>query len=174
MTHSDFFVRDAKPKEFTLIGELMIQVYGNLSGFPSQQEQPEYYKMLANVGNLTKNTKTRLLVAVNSNNQVLGAVVYIGDIKNYGAKNVAYSEKNAAGFRLLAVHPTARGKGIGKLLVNYCLKTAKLENNKQLIIHSTHAMKIAWKMYEKLGFKRATELDFIQDDFPVFGFKLKL
>jgi hypothetical protein len=29
-------------------------------------------------------------------------------------------------------------------------------------------------MYEKIGFKRAEDLDFMQGELPVFGFRLKL
>lgn len=43
-----------------------------------------------------------------------------------------------------------------------------------MIIHSTMAMQTAWKMYEKLGFKRSVDLDFMQGDLPVYGFRLVL
>jgi hypothetical protein len=43
-----------------------------------------------------------------------------------------------------------------------------------LIIHSTMAMQTAWKMYERLGFKRSEDLDFMQGELPVFGFRLLL
>ena len=43
-----------------------------------------------------------------------------------------------------------------------------------MIIHSTMAMQTAWKMYEKLGFKRSGDLDFIQGELPVYGFRLVL
>jgi hypothetical protein len=36
------------------------------------------------------------------------------------------------------------------------------------------AMQIAWKMYENLGFKRSEDLDFMQGELPVFGFRLAL
>jgi hypothetical protein len=35
-------------------------------------------------------------------------------------------------------------------------------------------MSIAWKMYEKIGFKRSEDLDFMQGDLSVFGFRFKL
>jgi predicted N-acetyltransferase YhbS len=40
----------------------------------------------------------------------------------------AASEKNACGFRLLAVDPAIRGQGIGKLLTNTCIKKAATES----------------------------------------------
>jgi hypothetical protein len=38
----------------------------------------------------------------------------------------------------------------------------------QVIIHTTLAMQIAWKMYEQLGFKRSADLDFCRGS-SVFG-----
>jgi hypothetical protein len=35
-------------------------------------------------------------------------------------------------------------------------------------------MKVAWRMYEALGFERSPDLDFLQGELPVFGFRLKL
>ena len=43
-----------------------------------------------------------------------------------------------------------------------------------MYIHSTESMKIAWGMYERLGFSRYEEIDFNQGELEVFGFKLDL
>jgi GNAT superfamily N-acetyltransferase len=130
--------------------------------------------MLANIGSLTKNPGTKLLIAVSSNGKIGGGVVYFGDIKYYGSGGTAIKEKNAAGFRLLAVDPDTRGKGLGKLLTEACIQLAKDEKQNQLIIHTTEAMQVAWKMYEKMGFNRSKDLDFMQEELPVFGFRLFL
>src|SRR5688500_17076760 len=50
-------VRNARPPEFSDIGKLMVRVYSQLDGFPKETEQPNYYKMLANVGELTSKPK---------------------------------------------------------------------------------------------------------------------
>lgn len=174
MNHQEYIVRNAKTEEFTKIGNLMVEVYSQLEGFPKPNEQPNYYKMLANIGELTINQGTELLVAVSSENEILGGVVFFNDMKYYGSGGTATNEKNAAGFRLLAVSASARGKGIGKLLIVECIRKAKKANLNQMIIHSTKAMQIAWEMYENLGFKRAVDLDFMQGELPVFGFRLPL
>jgi GNAT superfamily N-acetyltransferase len=95
-------------------------------------------------------------------------------MKYYGSGGTATTEINAAGFRLLAVDLNARGKGIGKLLTEACIQLAKEEKQNQIIIHTTMAMQVAWRMYEKMGFKRSKDLDFMQEDLPVFGFRLFL
>lgn len=166
-------IRNARPAEFQPIGNLMVAVYSQLDGFPKPSEQPAYYEMLLNIGDFTNKPETELLVAL-SGDKILGAVVYFNNMLHYGSGGTATQEKNAAGFRLLAVGPAARGLGIGKSLVEACIEKAKDNHLSQVIIHSTKAMQTAWAMYEKMGFARSEDLDFLQGALPVFGFRLKI
>ncbi len=174
MTTTRYTVRNANPSEFEELGKLMVKVYAQLEGFPKESEQPNYYKMLANIGDFAQKPGTELLVAVSDEGKLAGGVVYFDDMQQYGSGGTATQEKNASGFRLLAVDPKVRGAGIGKLLTNECIKKAREHKNSQLIIHSTKSMQIAWKMYENLGFKRSEDLDFMQGELSVFGFRLLL
>jgi ribosomal protein S18 acetylase RimI-like enzyme len=67
-----------------------------------------------------------------------------------------------------------RGTGVGKLLTQACIDKARSHQLKHLVIHTTMAMQTAWKMYERFGFQRSEDLDFMQGDLPVFGFRLNL
>ena len=174
MNEPNYTIRNAAPEEFETIGKLMVEVYSQLEGFPKQSEQPDYYNTLANIGELTKKPGAELLVAVSPDNKIDGAVVYFSDMKYYGSGGTATNEQNASGFRLLAVASSARGKGIGKLLTLACIQKASEKNSSQLIIHTTMAMQTAWKMYENAGFKRSADLDFMQGNLQVFGFRLFL
>jgi len=174
MSNKDYTIRNAKPSEFEEIGKLMVQVYSQLEGFPKEKEQPEYYKVLSNIGELTNNPGTELLIAVSPDNKIAGGVVYFSNMQYYGSGGTATKEQNAAGFRLLAVDPLTRGQGIGKLLVNECIRKAKDKKLSPVIIHSTKAMQVAWHMYEAMGFVRSEDLDFMQGELPVFGFRLFL
>ncbi|GAA4346216.1 GNAT family N-acetyltransferase [Kangiella taiwanensis] len=169
----EIIIRSVSRKEKSTLGELMVEVYSNLPGFPSPDEQPDYYKMLKNIADLDQNPNTDVFVAVGSE-QILGGVVYFSDMVQYGSGGTATQQKNASGFRLLAVSKDARGLGVGKALTNYCIAKAKKDGNKELIIHTTEAMKVAWSMYENFGFKRSVDLDFLQEGFPVYGFRLSL
>jgi GNAT superfamily N-acetyltransferase len=173
MTKKEYTVRNARPEEFEKTGALMVAVYSQLDGFPKVSEQPDYYKMLANVGTLTNNPGVELLVAA-ADDRIAGAVVYFNDMQYYGSGGTATKEQNAAGFRLLAVDPAVRGQGIGKLLATACIEKARENHLAQVIIHTTMAMQTAWKMYEQMGFKRSEDLDFSQQGLPVFGFRLQI
>jgi GNAT superfamily N-acetyltransferase len=133
-----------------------------------------YYTLLGNIGDLTLKPRTELLVAVSNRQKIDAAVLYFGDIQYYGSGGTATKERNTAGFRFLAVNPETRGLGLGKLLTLSCIEKASAAKLDQVIIHTTKAMMPAWKMYEQMGFRRSKDLDFMQGELPVFGFRLKL
>ena len=167
-------IREIHRDEFTPLGQLMVDVYSRLDGFPSPDEQPRYYAMLANIGTFTEKKDAKVLVALSSENELVGGVVYFGDMAEYGSGGAATREKNASGIRLLAVDPKFRGLGAGKALTDACILLAKEKGHACVVLHTTHAMKIAWQLYERLGFERAEDLDFMQEALPVFGFRLRL
>ncbi|MBB6612863.1 GNAT family N-acetyltransferase [Pontibacter sp. Tf4] len=167
-------IRNAQPDEYAALGQLMVQVYSQLAGFPKPHEQPTYYHMLANIGDITAKPGAELLVAIDGAGKLLGGVVYFRDMQHYGSGGTATQEQLASGFRLLAVAPDRQGHGIGKLLTQACIAKAREHQNKQVIIHSTKAMQTAWGMYERLGFTRSEDLDFMQGELPVYGFRLQL
>lgn len=172
--HCNYEVRTAKKDEFEEVGSLLVRVYSELNGFPKIEEYPEYYDTLKNVGKLTENPNIELFVAVSEQNQIGGAIVYFNDMKYYGSGGSATKEKNACGFRLLGVDSKTRGLGLGKKLTQFCINKGKNSDCETMIIHTTNYMKLAWKMYERFGFKRADDLDFMQGNLTVLGFRLKL
>lgn len=62
--------------------------------------------------------------------------------------------------RLLAVHPDARGLGIGQDLMDECLRRSRQRSAPTLGLHTSEIMSVARGMYERMGFARAPELDF--------------
>lgn len=174
MNMTEFTIEIAQTDDFDRIGKLLVRVYSSLDGFPKPDEQPHYYRMLLHVGDLTLVPTTEILVAKDSNGNIIGAVVFFSDMKHYGSGGTAVHEKNACGFRLLAVDPDTRGLGIGKALSKACIERTRNLRKEKIVIHSTEAMKDAWGMYERLGFQRALDLDFMQQELKVYGFRLKL
>jgi len=169
-----FDIRDIRPDEYDQLGSIMVNVYSALEGFPKAEEQPQYYEMLKKVGKFSENPETRVLIAHSPENGVLDGIVYYSDMAQYEAGGSATSERNSSGIRLLGVRSDIRGAGIGKALATRCIDLAKDSNNEQIILHTTKAMKVAWSMYDKLGFERSSDLDFLQGDLSVFGFRYKL
>jgi predicted N-acetyltransferase YhbS len=61
--------------------------------------------------------------------------------------------------RLLAVAPSARGRGVGAALMTECIQRARTAAATALTLHTTDLMQAAMRLYERLGFERAQELD---------------
>ncbi|HEU4456825.1 MAG TPA: N-acetyltransferase, partial [Longimicrobium sp.] len=62
--------------------------------------------------------------------------------------------------RVLAVAPEARGLGVGRLLVEECVRRARRMGAAELGLHTSVSMRVAVGMYERMGFVRAPEHDF--------------
>ena len=170
----ELIIRDVEPSEFGALGRLMVDVYSHLDGFPTPADQPQYYEMLANIGRFSERPHARVLVARSPDGDLVGGVVYFGDMAQYGSGGIATSIRDASGIRLLGVDPRFRGAGAGKALTEACIRLAREAGHAQVILHTTRAMGTAWTMYERMGFERAEDLDFEQQGFPVYGFRLSL
>jgi GNAT superfamily N-acetyltransferase len=77
--------------------------------------------------------------------------------------------------RLLAVVPAMRGHGIGAALIRACISWAGQAGATALTLHTTDIMQVAMRMYERLGFVRAPEIDFHpMPDVTIKGYRYQL
>lgn len=89
-----------------------------------------------------------------------------------------------AGFRTLAVHPAARGRGLGRRLVEACVDSARGLGVPTMGIHTAAFMTAACRIYEAVGFRRCPEHDLRAseilglgtglDDIAVIAYRLDL
>jgi len=165
----------AQPEELAQVGELMAEVYSQLDGFPSREEQPAYYEQFNRLDELTAKPGTQILIARKENGELAGGVVFVGDLAHYGAGGDATTSiTDASAFRLLAVSTSARGYGAGRQLTQACIDLAQQAGHSRMILHTTQFMQTAWGLYERMGFLRWTDIDFKQGDLDVLGFQLVL
>lgn len=168
-------IRDLAPDEYDAIGRIMVRAYAALDGFPKPDEQPAYYELLAHIGRFAERPEARVLVALTADGTLAGGVVYFGDMAQYGAGGPATTGvANASGIRLLGVDPDCRGRGVGRALTEACIAVAREHGHRAVLLHSTQAMRVAWRMYEGMGFRRAPEMDFDWQAVRVYGFRLEL
>ncbi|MEO0572953.1 MAG: GNAT family N-acetyltransferase [Bacteroidota bacterium] len=170
----EFYIRKAKDKEYAILGELIIKVYSSLDGFPSVSDNPDYYETFSNLQKLAQQKDTEILVTVNKREGILGGVVFYGQAKYYGSGVIETNYKKTSGIRLLAVKPEVRKRGIAKALTLDCIQRTMALGHTQLMLHTTTSMKVAWKMYEKLGFTRWEDIDFELNGMMIYGFKKNL
>ena len=167
-------VRNARSEEHSTIGQLMVAAYSALPGFPSPADMPGYYQMLAQVGLLTEKPEVEILVAVDSEGTLAGALVYFGDMSHYGTASTATLQTRAAGFRLLAVEASCQGQGVGRQLAEACIAKARHSGKTSLIIHTTAYMQTAQRLYQRMGFVRHEPYDFTQNGIHVMALVFSL
>ena len=169
-----FSIREVKKDEYEALGQLVVNAYSQLEGFLTPEGQPEYYEMLANVGQINEREDASVLVAISPESQVMGGCVYFSVMENYNPLSPAQKETNSSGIRLLAIDPKFRRRGLGKALTQECIRLARANGHHQVILHTTQAMQNAWAMYTNLGFQRAPQFDFTDMEMTIYGFRFKL
>jgi GNAT superfamily N-acetyltransferase len=87
----------------------------------------------------------------------------VGSVFLYPGGSSPYPDEKplpAPEFRLLSVEPTRRGKGIGRALVEECIRRANDADASELGLHTSVSFRAAIALYQSLGFERAPERDF--------------
>ena len=94
--------------------------------------------------------------------------VLVGSVLLYPASANVYATETAnAGWpevRLLAVAPEARGQGVGRALLDECIRRARLAGATLLGLHTEDLMEVAVGMYKRRGFVRVPQFDFSPAD----------
>jgi GNAT superfamily N-acetyltransferase len=101
-----------------------------------------------------------------------------------GSRCAELSSPDEAEFRMLRVHPGARGLGAGSVrcglgagraLTSWCIDRARAAGTRRLLLCSLPSMTSAHRIYLGLGFRRQPGLDFSPvPDVALLGFELPL
>lgn len=148
-------VRDARAEDLDEASAMMVAAYRQY--FPENPDEiwRAYAREIADV-------RSRLgvaeLIVAERAGRIAGAVTFFPD--GSLAEADGWPER-WSGIRLLAVDPAARGGGIGRLLTDECIRRSRARGCVAVGLHTTDFMDVAMGMYERLGFRRAPELDFV-------------
>lgn len=69
------------------------------------------------------------------------------------------SEPDEGEFRMLAVAPQARGRGVGEALVRHCIERSRDAGDRGMVLSSLPQMTAAHRLYARLGFSRLPARD---------------
>jgi GNAT superfamily N-acetyltransferase len=83
-----------------------------------------------------------------------GGFIFYAQLNHQIIRTVSLIKKSATVFELskMAVSENAKGKGIGKILIEHCLKFAEENNFNKLILYSNTKLESAIHLYFKYGF----------------------
>ena len=153
-------IRDITPRDYEDVAALTVAAYERIAapgewgpGSPRGGLSDGYRKELLSVADRAMHA---VVVVAEDEGRVVGAVTYVPGRGPYAE----FSDPDAAGIRMLAVHPDAQGRGIGEALIKECIERARRERRTRIILHTTDWMRAAIRLYERLGFRRSPGHDF--------------
>lgn len=147
---ADLIIRPAEEADLPAIGALTVEAY-RVDGFLEGTE--DYADHLADAP--TRFRDAELLVAVDDSGTVLGSVTVVLP----GTPFAEISRPGELEFRMLAVSPEARGRGVGEALVRAVMDRARAAGAGQVVLSSSAKMRAAHRLYERLGFTRLPDRD---------------
>jgi len=139
-------LRHAQPEEYDQVGALTLAAYVADGFLDGDDDYADELRAAAH-----RAVEAELVVAVApSSHELLGTVTYCVDGSHYAE----ISLPGEAEFRMLAVRPDARGRGIGLALAQWCLDRAREQGRTAMVLSSLDKMTTAHRLYERLGFDR--------------------
>jgi len=143
-------VRPARPDELARAGEIAVAAY-QAEGLVRAGEG--YALRLGDAASRARDAE--LLVAVDAAGELLGTVT----ICPPGTPFAEVGRPGEVEFRMLAVDPAARGRGVGETLVRAVLDRARAAGAARVVLCSLPQMLAAQRLYTRLGFTRLPDRD---------------
>jgi ribosomal protein S18 acetylase RimI-like enzyme len=145
-------VRPARPEELVAAGEVVLRAYT-----ADGHDVGGYATTLLDAADRSRDAE--VVVAVDDAGRVLGSVTFAPA----GSRWAELAGPGEAEFRMLGVDPGHRGRGIGVLLVEWCLDRARQTGSTALVLCSMDEMTTAHGLYDRLGFSRRPDLDWVPE-----------
>ena len=154
-----FQIRLARPEEYAAIGAVTVDAY---AGDGLLHDESDYVKELQDAARRAE--LAELWVAVDEQGQVLGSVTYCPP----GSPYRELSRDGEGEFRMLAVAPAARGRGVGEALVRHCEERAATAGASRMWLSTLDEMTHAQRIYARLGYRHepARDWDPVPDLLP--------
>jgi ribosomal protein S18 acetylase RimI-like enzyme len=144
-------IRPARPDEHDAAGDVTRRAYMEFVQ-PGDSDWESYLDELADVAGRVD--RTLVLVAVEGD-RILGTATLELDRRIDDEDPPLRPEE--AHIRMVGVDPSARGRGIGRALMDACLEEARARGKTLATLHTTARMKAAHRLYESMGFTRGAD-----------------
>jgi len=142
-------VRLARQNEYEAIGQLIVAANS------ADYDLPADY--LASMAEVEQRARAHEVWVVE--NRQTGQIEATVTAPRVGGFTSDLGQPGELDFRLLAVAPSARGKGLGILLTKHVIELARARGLARVVMNSGDMMVGAHRLYEKLGFSRLPQRD---------------
>jgi ribosomal protein S18 acetylase RimI-like enzyme len=166
---SGLCLRDARPDDLDRVALLLRDAYQEYAKF---LPPPVWERYLQDIMNVRGRRDVAELIVAELGGELAGTVTLY--LKAADSPPGGWPG-GWAGVRLLAVHPSCRGKGIGRALMDECIRRCRQRGIRTIGLHTTVMMEVARGLYERMGFGRAPEYDFHpRPEVAVMAYRLDL
>ncbi len=153
---ADVTLRDARPADRPAVAAVTLGAYGQYAATMQPQAWAGLESAVRAALGLDDDAVHRIVAE--RGGEVVGSVMlYPPAADAYGGYTRAAPWPE---LRLLAVSPAARGAGVGRGLVEECVRRARAMGAPALGLHTSRSMAVAIGLYERMGFVRAPAHDF--------------
>jgi len=165
-------IREARPDEYEEAGRITADAYREFAR--PGRGWDDYLVRIADIADRAR--RTTIIVAV-EDGEVLGTVTLElegrTEEEHDGGNEAEPLAPGEAHVRMLGVAPGARGRGIGRLLMDACIDWSRRAGKTLLTLNTTERMKAARAMYESMGFTPTPD-EVFPDGFVLLGYELEL
>jgi ribosomal protein S18 acetylase RimI-like enzyme len=159
-------IRPVHDEELPAVGELTFDAYAADGHLTAEDDYAEELRDAA-----TRATEAEVYVAEDEEGRLLGTVTFCPE----GSQYRELAGPGEGEFRMLAVAPEARGRGVAEAMVRMCVERATELGYDALVLSSMVGQEAAHRLYERVGFRRASELDWKPiPTVELLGFRLDL
>ena len=153
-------IRDARPEEYAEVLAVTRAAYEQYAPAMPADRWEWYLQNMAETITQPPAAGAPERIVAEADGRILGSVLLFP---------AGSAEGDEPHVRLLAVPPAGRGRGVGRALMDDCLRRARAAGAATLTLHTTTLMGVAKAMYERMGFVRVPELDFHPEGTPEGG-----
>lgn len=166
----DVVLRDARDEDRAAVRALTVQAYAEFERVMEPSAWAELEETIRHT--VDGESDAQRIVAEHDGRIVGGVMLFPPATATYGGSVEAPPRPE---LRMLAVSPEARGMGIGRLLVDECVRRARASGATELGLHTSKSLETAIRMYLRMGFVRTPEDDFQPDGAErIEGYRLRL
>jgi len=162
-------IRNAEPHEYDDVARVILAAYQEFEDSIPPDAWAQYSANMQDVR--SRLVESELLIAVEGD-EIAGSATFY---HTYMTRVNSEWPQAWTGVRLIGVTPESRGRGVGKALVEECIRRSREQDAEAIALHTTPLMTLAQGMYERMGFERIPQYDFRpRDEFVVMAYKLSL
>ena len=168
--NNEFVIKDLAEEEKETVRRLLIESYQQ---YEREYRDPQVWTdYMQDIMSSVDNPHVDKILVAKEDQTILGSLqLFQSSEKAYDRPELQISSPI---IRLLAVHPSARGRGVAQALLKAGITYAKSLGATNLYLHTSDSMNKAIQLYEWFGFQRDQTKEFNKSDFLVKCYRLDL